>query len=118
VDQDNPTVRGKVHYIGPTERFGKNDFRVRNVVLIQNEDAKWPNYIPIKFTEDDCETASDLSIGDEIEVEYYLRGRKWQKDRDSEIKYFCDIQFVDYQRVGNSQPTRPPDQVPDSDIPF
>lgn len=91
-------VRGIVHVIEGTKTFGQKGFRKRLLVLEQN--GRFPNYIPIDFTGDNCDSIDSLKVGDEIEVTYRLNGRKWQRDPSSEVKYFLNAEAVSFQVVG------------------
>jgi Domain of unknown function (DUF3127) len=71
-------VRGFVHVIEETKTFGQKGFRKRLIVLEQ-DNGRFANYIPVEFVQDACDQANNLKIGDEIEVNYRLSGRKWQK---------------------------------------
>ena len=42
----------------------------------------------MEFLRDSCDSVDDLNVGDEIEVSYRLSGRRWQRDAQSEAKYF------------------------------
>jgi hypothetical protein len=92
-------VRGIVHLIEQTKTFGQKGFRKRTVVLEQ-ENGRFPNYIPIEFLQDACDRVDDLNVGDEIEVTYRLSGRKWQKDPNSEVKYFLSCEATGFRLVG------------------
>ena len=46
----------------------------------------------MEFLRDNCESADDLNVGDEVEVSYQLSGRKWQRDPSSEVKYFLSAE--------------------------
>ena len=70
-------VRGVIHVIEETKTYGQKGFRKRLVVLEQ-DDGRFTNYVPVEFTQDRCESVDDLSVGDEIEITYRLNGRKWQ----------------------------------------
>lgn len=87
----NATVRGKVHVIDETKTFGKNGFRKRMVVL-ENDEGRFTAYIPIDFVQDACDTVDDLKVGQEVEITYRLGGRKWQRDPQSEVKYFLSAE--------------------------
>jgi hypothetical protein len=93
-------VRGRVHLIEPTKTFGAKGFRKRLVVLEQ-ENGRFPNFIPVEFTREGCDSVDQLSIGDEVEVSYVLTGRKWQKDPSSETKYFLSAEAVSFKKVGD-----------------
>jgi Domain of unknown function (DUF3127) len=88
-------VRGTVHLIEETKTYGQKGFRKRLVVLEQ-EKGSFVNYVPLEFTRDSCDAVDQLQIGDEVEVEYYLNGRKWQRDPQSEVKYFVNVEATGF----------------------
>ena len=94
-------VRGIVHVIEGTKSFGQKGFRKRLLVLEQN--GRFPNYIPIDFTGDNCDSIDNLKIGDEIEVTYRLNGRKWQKDPNSEVKFFLNAEATSFKVIGGKE---------------
>ncbi len=96
-------LRGHVHLIEETKTFGQKGFRKRLVVLEQNT-GRFTNYIPLEFTNDACAKVDDLNVGDEIEVTYRLTGRKWQKDPQSEVKYFLSAEATGFRAVGGQGP--------------
>jgi hypothetical protein len=91
-------VRGIVHVIEETKTYGQKGFRKRLVVLEQ--DGRFPNYIPLEFTNDDCDQVDDLNVGDDVEISYELRGRKWQKDAKSEVKFFLNAEARSFKKLG------------------
>ncbi len=94
-------IRGKVHLIEETKSYGQKGFRKRLVVLEQ-ANARFPNYVPLEFTREACDAVDDLSVGEEIEVSYTLAGRKWQKDAHSEVKFFLSAEAVSFKKLGGS----------------
>ncbi|MGI9516199.1 MAG: DUF3127 domain-containing protein [Pirellulaceae bacterium] len=97
----DPTVSGKVHVIEETKTYGQKGFRKRLVVLEQDK-GRFTNYVPVEFTNDNCDTVDDISVGDEIEVTYRLNGRKWQRDPGSEVKYFVNVEAISFSTKGKS----------------
>jgi len=97
----NSKIRGTVHVIEDTKSFGQKGFRKRLVVLEQ-QNGRFANYIPIEFTNDACDAADELKLGDEVDVTYRLSGRKWQKDPTSEVKYFLSAEAMGFNKVGAS----------------
>ena len=75
----DPTVRGIVHVVEETKTYGQKGFQKRLFVLEQN-DGRYTNYVPLELVQDNCHLADNLSVGDEVEVVYRLSGRKWQRD--------------------------------------
>jgi hypothetical protein len=92
-------VRGIVHVIEETKTFGQKGFRKRLLVLEQ-DNGRFPNYIPIDFTGDNCDSIDGLKIGDEVEVTYRLAGRRWQKDPTAEVKFFLNAEATGFKSMG------------------
>lgn len=92
-------VRGIVHVIEETKTYGQKGFRKRLVVLEQDNE-RFTNYIPVEFTNDNCDTVDGLNVGDDVEIDYRLNGRKWQKDPSSEVKYFLNAEGMRFQVMG------------------
>jgi len=115
------TVTGTVHVIGDTQTFGQRGFRKRQVVLTQ-DDGKYTNFIPVDFTRDTTDAADELDVGDVIDVDYRLTGRKWQRDEQSEVRYFVSLEVVSFKiREKASGPREnvfgePPPEIPDRPI--
>ena len=87
----DPKIKGKVSVIEETKTFGQKGFRKRLVVL-EDDNGRFTNYIPVEFIQDGCDTVDGLNVGDEVEVTYRLSGRKWQRDERSEVKYFLSAE--------------------------
>lgn len=94
----DPKVRGVIHLIEPTKTIGQKGFRKRLVVLEQSG-GRFTNYVPVEFTNDGCDSVNELNLGDEIEVAYRLSGRKWQRDPQSEVKYFLSLEATGFSVV-------------------
>jgi hypothetical protein len=92
-------VRGRVHLLEETKTFGQKGFRKR-LLVIEQDNGRFPNFIPVEFLQEACDQVSSLNIGDEIEVSYRLSGRRWQKDPSSEAKYFLSCEAISYRLVG------------------
>ena len=88
-------VQGKVHLIEDTKTYGQNGFRKRLVVLEQSK-GRFDNYVPVEFLQDNCDSVDEMSVGNTVEIIYRLNGRKWQKDSSSEVKFFLNLEAVDF----------------------
>lgn len=88
-------VTGIVHLIEETKEYGSRGFRKRLVVLEQDK-GSFTNYIPVEFLKDGCDSVDELNEGDEIEVAYRLTGRRWQRDADSDPKYFLSAEALSF----------------------
>ena len=88
-------VRGIVHLIEETKTYGQKGFRKRMVVLEQGNE-RFTNYLPLDFIQDACDSADELNVGDDVEISYRLSGRKWQKDPQSEVKFFLSAEATSF----------------------
>ncbi len=104
-------VRGVVHLIEETKTYGQNGFRKRLVVLEQPSD-RFTNYVPVDFTRDDCDSVDDMNVGDDVEISYRLSGRKWQRDAQSEVKFFLNAEATGFKVIGGGDS---PDAAPASE---
>jgi len=122
-DQGNPTVSGVVHLVEETKTYGQKGFRKRLIVLEQDTE-RFTNFIPLEFIQDACDTVDGLNVGDNIEVTYRLSGRRWQRDKNSEVKFFLSAEATSFRVVGaaNSGGPPPPDDseaaFSDDEVPF
>ncbi len=97
------TVSGVVHLIEETKTYGAKGFRKRLVVLEQDK-GSFTNFVPVDFTRDLCDTVDEINEGDEVEVTYRLNGRRWQKDANSEVKFFVNVEATSFKVTGNASP--------------
>ena len=118
------TVQGVVHLVEETKTYGQKGFRKRLVVLEQSN-GRFPNFIPVEFIQDGCDMADGIKTGSTIEVTYRLSVRKWQRDANSEVKYFLSAEALSYKTLDGGGPAdnAPPvmEEPPiyeDGDIPF
>jgi Domain of unknown function (DUF3127) len=101
-------IRGVVHLVEPTKTFGQKGFRKRLVVLEQ-DNGRFTNFIPLDFIGDACDQVDDLKAGDEIEATYRLSGRKWQRDPQSEVKYFLSAEALSFRKTSGASTNTPDD---------
>lgn len=105
-----------------TEKFKKREF-----VVEYAENPQYPEYLKFEFIQDKCELLDKFSVGQEVEVHFNLKGRKWT-DPKGETKYFNTLQAWKILAEGSQPAARtsmnePPDfdEPPahmDSDVPF
>ena len=113
-------VTGKIYLIGDTiqvsERFTKREF-----VVELNDNPKHPQLVQFQLTGDRCAQLDGLSVGEEISLEFSLRGREWKSPK-GETKFFnsLDVWRVEGTRrcsdAASCEP--PPPSNPDDDLPF
>jgi len=69
-----------------TETFKKREF-----VVEYSENPQYPEFIKFEFIQDKCELLDKYNVGDEVEVSFNLKGRKWT-DPQGTVKYFNTLQ--------------------------
>lgn len=97
---------GKLHTVFETkqvsERFSKREF-----VVEMTDNPKYPQVVLFQLTGDRCAQLDGLNVGDQISIEFSLRGREW-KSPSGELKYFnsLDVWKVMPARAGKGRDNR------------
>jgi len=68
-----------------SETFKKREF------VIEYCEREYPEYIKFEFTQDRCELLDNHKVGDNVEVAFNLKGRKWVNP-EGETLYFNTLQ--------------------------
>jgi hypothetical protein len=112
-------ISGKIHVINEAQQITER-FRKREFVLELAENPRYPQYVQFQLTGDRCENLDGFSVGDEVTLEFSLRGREWKSPK-GEIKYFNSLDVWDLHRSGPAGEEPPlPDGPPpgmDDDLP-
>jgi hypothetical protein len=113
---------GRIHALFETQQVTER-FRKREFVVELADNPRYPQYVQFQLTGDRCEALDGYSVGDEVKVEFSLRGREWKSPK-GELKYFNSLDVWTIERLGASsgfdeQPP-PPDEFPPppDDVPF
>ncbi len=77
-------AEGKLHKIFPTEQKTEK-FSAREFVL-EVQDGQYPQMVKFQLVQEKCALMDDYNEGDQIEVDFDLRGREWND------KYFTNLQ--------------------------
>ena len=80
--------KGEVVFITPTTSVS-DKFKKREITLKSQDE--YPQYVTFQLTQDKCDLANNLKAGEVVEVQYNLRGRRWEA-QDGTIKYFNSIE--------------------------
>ena len=113
---------GRIHALFDTQQVTER-FRKREFVVELADNPRYPQYVLFQLTGDRCENLDGFDVGDEVRVEFSLRGREWRSPR-GETKYFNSLDVWTLERAGDAAglPEDPPfDDAPppsDDDIPF
>jgi len=116
-------ARGRIHALFETQQKTER-FRLREFVLELADNARYPQYVLFQLTGDRCENLDAFSVGDEVSVEFSLRGREWTSPK-GEIRYFNSLDVWTLEAVGDTASGPPaandaqePPPLADDDIPF
>lgn len=83
-------VEGKLIDIQETQQIS-DTFRKRTFVLEYIENPQYPEYVSFELIQDRCEQLDGFEIGQEVEVNFNLKGRKWVNP-EGVTKYFNALQ--------------------------
>lgn len=116
-------VTGKIKVINDTEMVSDR-FKKREFVITIGE--QYPQHVSFQLTQDKCELLNNYQIGDEIRVDYNLRGREWNGPQG--IKYFNTLEAWRIELISSgsttnneghdAQSTFVKDTNDNSDLPF
>jgi hypothetical protein len=101
-------------------------FRKREFVIEDKRNVGGNEFIDtIKFqlTQDRCELLDNIGLGEEVKLQFNIRGRRWEKD--GQVNYFNNLEAWKVEKVGAEMPVAPPPHTlddippePTDDLPF
>ncbi|MDR2402155.1 MAG: DUF3127 domain-containing protein [Cytophagales bacterium] len=83
-------IVGKIYEISEEYQITES-FKKREFVLEHTEKSLYTEYIKFEMTNDRCELLNSFKVGDEVEVGFNIKGRKWA-DQEGKTKYFVSLQ--------------------------
>jgi len=83
-------VSGKLVEIFETVKI-KDSFQKREFVLEYATNPKYPELVKFELVQDKCGLLDGFKTGQDVSVEFDLRGRKWT-DQKGVVKYFNTLQ--------------------------
>ncbi len=93
-------ITGTVKVVNSTvqvsEKFSKREF-----VLTDNS-GPYEQHISFQATQDKCAMLDNVSVGEQIEVSFNLKGREWTSPQ-GEVKYFNTIEAWRIEKAGQGQ---------------
>lgn len=125
----NMTAEGKIHTAFEAKQI-TDRFRKREFVLELDGGSRYPQTVLFQLTGDRCGELDAFQVGDEVRVEFSLRGREWTSPK-GEVRYFNSLEVWGVERLGSggasaaddfnqagSTGNEPPPPTDDDDIPF
>ena len=93
---------GKLHTIFDTKQVSER-FTKREFVVELADNPKYPQMVLFQLSGDRCSQLDGMRQGDEVRIEFSLRGREWRSPN-GEVKYFnsLDVWKIEPARAGRS----------------
>ena len=83
-------------------------FKVRDFVLEQTEEVNgktFTNLIKLQASQNKADLLNDINVGDELKVQFNLRGYKWE--RDGKTSYFTNLDAWKIEVMGKAPEKKP-----------
>ena len=93
---------GKLHTIYETKQVSER-FTKREFVVELADNPKYPQVVLFQLTGDRVSQLDDMKVGDQVRIEFSLRGREWRSPK-GEVKYFnsLDVWKIEAAHAGRS----------------
>jgi len=98
-----------------TEKFKKREF------VIEDNSSQYPQVISFQLVQDRCSLLDAYNVGDEVNVDFNLRGREWVDPKNGVTKYFNSLEAWKLEGGATAAPAKIPEAstVSDADdLPF
>lgn len=108
---------GKLHTIFDTKQVSER-FTKREFVVELADNPKYPQVVLFQLTGDRCAQLDGLQVGDEVRIEFSLRGREWRSPS-GELKYFnsLDVWKIEPARASRGRQAPPSGDPRDLEMP-
>jgi len=84
-------VIGKLKVKFDTQKVS-DKFQKREFILTTDLSTPYPQQVSFQVTQDKCFILDQFNEGDELNVQFNLRGREWQDKNTLETKYFNTLE--------------------------
>jgi len=116
-------ITGRVHEVLPTQQVTET-FKKRDLIIEYAENPQYPEFIKLEAHKETCEKLDELRTGDNVTVQFNLRGRPWT-DKSGKTSYFNTLALwrvqINQTTAGNAPQTAQSitmEEADDSDLPF
>ena len=83
-------IKGKILELKDTVQV-TDTFKKREFIVEYADNPQYPEFIKFELVQDKCDLIDAFGVGQEVDVHFNLRGRKWT-DPQGEVKYFNSLQ--------------------------
>jgi len=97
----------------PSKKEGGKDFSKRAFVIeVAEKNNEYNQKIELEFIQDKCNLMDNYQVGQEVEVDFNLKGREWDGG-DKGLCFFNTLQAWKIKIIGNQQSLPAPDPQPE-----
>ena len=89
---------GKLHALFETEQKTER-LRLREFVIELGDNPSYPQFVKFQLTGNRCENLDGFQAGEEVRIEFSLRGREWTSPQ-GDVRYFNSLDVWKIERVG------------------
>jgi len=97
-------ISGKITVIFETAQINET-FKKREFVIEYSDNSQYAEFIKFELFQDKCDLINDFNVGDEVEVAFNLKGRKWTDPKGVD-KYFNTLQAWKLDKKGTAAPAQ------------
>lgn len=110
-------VQGKIHHIADVQNV-TDTFKKRSFVLEVAENPTYPEFPQFEFQSDKVSILDGYKVGENVEIEFNLRGRPWT-NKEGVTMYFNTLIAWRIKKLDNaSAPIPAPTMGEEDDLPF
>ncbi|MEE3331780.1 MAG: DUF3127 domain-containing protein [Myxococcota bacterium] len=92
-------ITGRLHVISEAQQKSER-FRLRQFVVELGDNPQYPQHVQFQLTGDRCENLDGFNVGDEVKLEFSLRGREWTSPQ-GDVKFFNSLDVWRIDRIGD-----------------
>jgi len=93
-------ITGKIHEIFELKEI-KEGFQKREFIVEYAENPQYPEYLKFETIQEKCAQLDKISVGQEVDVLFNLRGREWTNPQGEKV-YFNSLQAWKIDPVGEN----------------
>lgn len=75
-------------------------FQKRDLVVTTDFSTPYPQHVQMQLTQDKCSILDNFQVGDEIKIQFNLRGREWNGPQG--VKYFNTLEAWRIEKVSGA----------------
>lgn len=76
-------IKGTIYKVGTTQQV-TDKFKKREVILITEATSQYPQHIKVQFSQDKCDLADSLQVGQDVTFQCNLRGKLYTDKQGNE----------------------------------